>query len=101
MFRATVVDVTGDPGRVFVRIPKLFGDSVLRVQSSVVVSPGDRVVVADLSGKSHARDWWLVAHESQIGMLFPPASHEHSQGDVAGLVDRLAAIEQRLTDGGL
>ena len=101
MQRATVVDVDPDPGRAFVVIPKKYGKSVVRVQSSVPVSVGDRVLVDDCTPQAHTKDWIIVQHESQIGMLFPPASHEHSQGDVAGLVDRLAAIEQRLTQGGL
>ncbi|MHC5560846.1 hypothetical protein ACYSMR_17965 (plasmid) [Kocuria sp. U4B] len=44
-----------------------------------------------------AHDWILLSHESEHGRWYPPGPHEHSQGDVYGLTDRLAAIEARLT----
>lgn len=96
LYRARVVSVPA-LGRADIVVPKLYGDSVLGdVQSVVPVAENDRVILADLASKAHVHDWCVISLESEIGLLYPPSTHEHSQGDVAGLVDRLAAIEARV-----
>lgn len=101
MYRAEVVHVPA-VGRADIRIPKLYAESVLvDVQSAVEVSPGDRVIVADLAEKAHVSDWWVVGFESTVGRWYQAGPHEHPQGEIVGLVDRLAAIEARLDAAGL
>lgn len=89
-------------GRADIRIPRLYGDSVVPdVRSAVDVSPGDRVIVADLAGKAHVHAWHIVSFVSEIGRFGAPYPHTHPQGQVDGLVARLEAIEARLAAGGL
>lgn len=101
MFRAEVVDVPAI-GRADIMIPKRYRDSVIRdVQTAVEVSPGDRVIVADLAERAHVSDWWVVGLESEIGRWGSPYPHTHPIGQVDGLADELAAIKARLDAAGL
>jgi hypothetical protein len=89
-------------GRADIRIWSRYRDSVIAdVQSSVEVSPGDRVIVADLAAEAHVSDWWIVGFESEVGRWGSPYPHEHPVGQVVGLVDQLADITRRLDAAGL
>lgn len=91
LYRAEVVSVPA-VGRADIQIPRLYRSSVVpEVQCAVEVSPGDRVVAADLAARAHVHDWIVLAFESQVGRWGAPYPHEHPLGQVLGLTDALAS----------
>lgn len=90
MWRAEI-EYVPTPGRVYLSIPSLFGSKVIGpVQCPIEVSPGERVVVADLTPEHRMRDWWVVGKENQLGQWGSPYPHTHAIGEVTGLNNALA-----------
>lgn len=90
MWRATVVEQIS-PGRVSVKIPKLYPKGIVKdIQASFDAQVGQRVIVADLHPDARVHDWWVVGRESELGIWGNPYPHEHPIGQITGLSETLA-----------
>lgn len=94
MLRGEVLDV-GENNLVYVRIPQKYGNDSVKAVTRINVNPGDLVYVTDTS-TSRVPQWVVFDQQNTVGTWGSPYPHEHPQGQVVGLTDRLAAIENRL-----
>lgn len=94
MLRGEVLDV-GQDNVVYVKIPQKYGNDSVKAVTRINVEPGDLVYVTDTS-TSRVPQWVVFDKMNVIGTWGSPYPHEHPQGQVVGLTDRLAAIENRL-----